>query len=301
MMTRSDFRKQLQEGLNAVFGVEYKRHPEEWRAIFDVENSSKAFEEDVMEVGLGAAPVKPEGAAIEYDEGFETYVARYRHETIALAFAITEEAEEDNLYGSIGNRMSRALARSLQHTKEVKGANILNFGFDTNFPGGDGVPLFSASHPLGGGGVLSNTLATPADLSESSMEELMNQIADWTDDRGLPMKAMITKLMIPVELQFVAARLLMSPYQPDTGDNNINAIHKLGAIRDGYAINHYLTDPDAWFFKTDVQDGLKHFVRRAVKRGLEGDFETGNMRYKASERYSQGWSNWRGAAGSPGA
>jgi hypothetical protein len=230
----------------------------------------------------------------------KSYVARYNHETIALGFAITEEAEEDGLYGSIGQKMSRSLARSLQHTKEVKGANVLNNGFSSSFPGGDGVALFSTAHPLAGGGTLSNVLATPADLTEASLEELLLMISDWTDERGIPIRAQAIKLIVPTELQFVATRLLMTPYQTDTGDNNISAIYKLGSVRDGFTVNHRLTDPDAWFVKTDVSDGLKHFVRKAVSGGVEGDFETGNMRYKKRERYSFGWTDWRGAAASAG-
>lgn len=300
MMNRADIRKQLQEGLNTVFGLEYDRHPEEWRDIYDVETSQKAFEEDVLMFGLGEAAVKPEGAPIDYDDGGESYVARYLHETIALAFAITEEAEEDGLYGSIGAKMSRALARSLLHTKEVKGASILNNGFNAAFPGGDGVALFSTAHPLAGGGLLSNTLATPADLSEAALEEILILMGEWTDDRGIPIRAQAVKLVVPTELQFIATRLLMTQYQPDTGDNNINAMYKLGSIRDGFCVNHRLTDPDAWFIKTDVADGLKHFVRKAVSGGVEGDFETGDMRYKKRERYSFGWTDFRGAVASPG-
>lgn len=298
MMNRSDFRKQLQVGLNAVFGLEYDRYPEEWRDMFDVETSEKAFEEDVMQVGLGAAPFKAEGAPILYDDGFESFTVRYQHQTVALAFAITEEAEEDNLYGSIGQRMSKSLARGLQRTKEVTGANIFNNGFDSNFPGGDGVSLFNTAHPLGGGATLANTFATPAQLAESSMEDMLTTISAWVDERGIPVRAQVERLIVPPQLMFVATRLLMTPYQPDTGDNNINAIFKLGSIRDGFSVNHQLTDPARWFFKTNVPDGLKHFVRRPVKRGLEGDFETGNLRYKASERYSFGFSNPRCAAGS---
>lgn len=301
MMNRTDFRRQLQEGLNTVFGLEYDQYREEWRDIFDVETSAKAYEEDVLMVGLGAAPVKPEGTAIAYDDGGESYVARYNHETVALGFSVTEEAEEDGLYGSVGQKMARSLARSLLQTKEVKGANILNNGFSSSFTGGDGVALYSTAHPLFGGGTLQNKLTTPADLAEASLEEMAILIADWTDDRGIPMSAQIEKLILPNELQFVAARILMSPYQPDTGDNNINALFKLGTIRQGFTINHRLTDPDAWFLKTNVPDGLKHFVRKAVTGGVEGDFETGNMRYKKRERYSFGWSDWRGTAASEGA
>lgn len=299
-MNRADFRKQLQEGLNAIFGLEYRRYPEEWREIFDIETSMKAFEEDVLLAGFAGAPVKPEGEGVAYDQGAESYVARYTHETIALAFAITEEAEEDGLYGSLGAKYSKALARSLQHTKEVKGANILNNGFDTNFSGGDGVPLFSANHPQFGGGVQSNVLATPADLSEAALEQAAIDISEFDDDRGIPLAAQIRKLIIPTELQFVATRILMSPYRTNTGDNDISAIYQLGTIGEGFCVNHRLTDPDSWFLKTDVPDGLKHFVRKKVSRGIEGDFETGNLRYKARERYSYGWSNWRGAFASAG-
>lgn len=299
-MNRADFRKQLQEGLNAVFGMEYRRYPEEWRDIFDIERSMKAFEEDVLMAGFAGAPVKPEGEGVFYDQGAESYVARYTHETIALAFAITEEAEEDGLYGSLGNKYSRALARSMQHTKEVRGADIINNGFDTNFNGGDGVPLFSASHPQFGGGVQANTLATPADLAEASLEQAAIDVSEFDDDRGIPLAAQITKLIIPTELQFVATRILMSPYRTNTGDNDINAIYTLGTVNDGFCVNHRLTDPDQWTLKTDVPDGLKHFIRKKISRGIEGDFETGNLRYKTRERYSFGWSDWRGAYSSPG-
>jgi hypothetical protein len=301
-MNRADFRKQLQEGLNAVFGQEYARYPEEWRECFEIGRSDKAFEEDVLLVGFGGAPVKPEGEGVGYDEGAESYVSRYTHETIALAFAITEEAEEDGLYGSLGAKYSRALARSLQHTKEVKGANVLNNAFDaTNYPGGDAVSLCNASHPQWGGGLQSNTLATPADLSEASLEQAALDVSAFDDDRGIPIACQIKKLIIPTELQFVATRLLMTPYRTNTADNDVSAIYTLGTVGEGFAVNHRLTDPDAWFLITDCPDGLKHFIRKPVSRGLEGDFETGNLRYKARERYSFGWSDWRGAYGSPGA
>lgn len=301
MMTRSDFRRQLQEGLNTIFGLEYDRHPEEWREVFDVETSQKAYEEDVLMYALGPAPVKPEAEALQYDDGGESYSARYIHETIALGFAISEEAEEDGLYGSFGSKLSRGLARSMQHTKEVKGANVLNNGFSGSFPGGDGQPLFSTAHPLAGGGVLANKLITPADLAEASIEELLILMSEWTDDRGIPIRAQAVKLVVPPELQFTATRLLFSQYQTDTGDNNISAIYKLGSIRDGFCVNHRLTDPDAWFIKTDVADGLKHFVRKAVSGGVEGDFDSGTVRFKKRERYSFGWTDWRGAAASEGA
>lgn len=299
-MNRASFRKQLQEGLNAVFGHNYKRYPEEWRAIFDIERSEKAFEEDVLLVGFEGAPVKPEGKGVSYDTAAESYVARYTHETIALAFAITEEAEEDGLYGSLGAKYAKALARSMQHTKEVKGANILNNGFNASFPGGDGVPLFSAAHPQAGGGVQSNTLATPADLSEASLEQASIDISNFDDDRGIPIAAQITKLIIPTELQHVATRILFSPYRSNTGDNDVNSMYTLGTVADGFCVNHRLTDPKAWFLKTDCPDGLKHFIRKGISRGVEGDFESGNLRYKVRERYSFGHSDWRGAYGSPG-
>jgi hypothetical protein len=300
MMNRAQFRKQLQEGLNTVFGMEYKRYPEEYKYVFAIERSMKAFEEDVLLVGFDAAPVKPEGASIDYDEGGESYVSRYTHETIALAFAITEEAEEDGLYGSLGAKYARALARSLQQTKEVKGADVLNNGFDPLFPGGDGVSLFNASHPQWGGGVQANTPAAPTDLSEAALEQIAIDISEFDDDRGIPMAAQIRKLIIPTQLQFVATRILQSEYRPGTGDNDLNAMKALGTIPEGFSVMHRLTDPDAFYLLTDVPDGLKHFVRKNVARGIEGDFETGNLRYKARERYSFGWSDWRGAYGSPG-
>jgi len=300
-LNRADFRKQLQEGLNAVFGMAYKSYPEEWRGFFQVSTSKKAFEEDVLMAGFGAAPVKGEGAGVEYDEGAESFVARYNHETIALAFAITEEAEEDGLYGALGSKYAKALARSLQHTKEVKGSNILNNGFSGSYIGGDGVALFSTAHPLWGGGTQSNKLATPADISEASLEAALIQIGDWVDERGIPIAVQAKCIVIPTELQFIAERILNSPYRSGTGDNDVNAMKTKGAFPGGVKINHRLTDADAWFIVTDCPDGLKHMVRKKVSRGIEGDFETGNMRYKARERYSFGWSDYRGAFGSEGA
>lgn len=299
-MNRARFRKQLQEGLNATFGLEYRKWPEEWRQIFDVENSQKAFEEDVLVYGFGAAPVKSEGGSVKFDQGGEAWVARYVHETIALAFAITEEAEEDNLYGSLGAKYARALARSMQHTKEVKGANVLNNGFDSSYPGGDGEPLFSTNHPLVSGGTLQNRLSTPADLSETSLEDAMIRISEFVDDRGLQIKVMGQKLIIPPELAFVAPRILYSPGRPGTADNDINVINQQDYLPQGHAVNHYLTDPDAWYIKTDVPDGMKHMVRKNVQRGVEGDFETGNMRYKARERYINGWTDPRAMFASAG-
>jgi hypothetical protein len=300
-LNRADFRKQLQDGLNTVFGMAYKSYPEEWRGLFAVNSSKKAFEEDVLMAGFGAAPVKGEGSGVEYDEGAESYVARYNHETIALAFAITEEAEEDGLYGALGAKYAKALARSLQHTKEVKGSNILNNGFSSSYVGGDAVALFSASHPLWGGGTQSNTLATPADLSEASIEAVLIQIGDWVDERGIPVAVQAQCIVIPTELQFIAERILNSPYRSGTGDNDVNALKSMGQLPKGVKINHRLTDADAWFVITDCPDGLKHMMRKKVSRGLEGDFETGNMRYKVRERYSFGWSDYRGAFGTAGA
>lgn len=295
---RSDQRKQLQQGLNAVVGLNYNEWPTLWKDIFTEEGSEKAYEEDVMQTGLAGASEKAEGASIEYDDMYETYVARYQHSTIVKAVAITEEAVEDNLYLSMGSKIAAAMTRSMLYTKEVRRANILNYAFTAANAGGDGVSLLSTAHPLGDGATLSNTLLTPAQLSESAMEQLSIQIGDWTDERLIPIKAMIKNLVIPTALQYVAARLLMTPYQPDTGDNNINALFKLGTIKNGFSVNRYLTDPARWFMITDVPDGLKAFKRRALKKGLEGDFETGNLRYRLSERYSQGWTNARGAAGS---
>ena len=293
---RADQRKQLQLGLNAVVGLNYNEWPNLWKDIFTEEGSEKAYEEDVLMTGLAGAEEKAEGAAIEYDDMYETFVARYQHSTITKAVAITEEAVEDNLYLSMGSKIAAAMTRSMMYTKEVRRANVLNYGSTSTVTGGDGVPLFSTAHPLASGATLANTLPTPAQLSESALEQLSIQIGDWTDDRGIPVRAMIKKMIIPVALQYVAARLLMTPYQTDTGDNNISATFKLGTVRDGASVNVYITDPASWYLITDVPDGLKAFRRRALKKGLEGDFETGNLRYKLSERYSQGWTNPRGAA-----
>jgi hypothetical protein len=300
IMNRARFRKLLQEGLNTVFGLEFRRYEQEWRPIYAVENSIKAYEEDVLLAGLAGAPVKPEGAPVTYDQGGEAFTSRYVHETIALAFSLTEEAEEDGLYGSFGSKYSKALARSMQHTKEVKGAAILNNGFDSAFPGGDGVELFSTLHPLFGGGVQANTFSTQADLSETSLEEALIAISKFVDERSIPIAVRAAKLIIPTDLCFVAERLLMSPYRPGTADNDINAIKKMSMIPGGSYKNHRLTDPNAWTLITDCPDGLKHMVRKNIQRGLEGDFETGNMRYKARERYTFGWSDYRGAFGSSG-
>lgn len=295
---RASERKQLQQGLNAVVGLEMTNIRPSWRDIFTEEGSEKAYEEDQFMVGTGAAAVKGEGAGVAYDDMFETYTSRYQHSTIAMAVAITEEAVEDNLYLSMGSEIARAMTKSMQYTKEVRRGNILNFAFDSTHPGGDGTQLINTAHPLGGGGTLSNTLTTAAQLSESSMEELSINVSKWTDDRGIPMAVDIKKLVIPPDLQYVAARLLMTPYQPDTNDNNINALFKLGTIEDGFSVNRYLTDPAKWFLITDVRNGLKAFNRVSMKKTMEGEFESGNLRYKLRERYSEGWTNFRGIAGS---
>lgn len=299
-MNRTQFRRQLEEGLNSVFGLEYRRQKEVWRQYLDVETESKkAYVEDVMMAGFGAAPVKPEGSGVAYDSTGELYTARYLFETIALAFAITEEAEEDTLYGSIGAKLSKALARAMQHTKAVKAANVLNNGFSASYLGGDGVKLFSTAH-LGDGGETSNTPATPADFSETSLEDMLNLIADATDYKGIPIQLEAVRLVGPTQLQFTMQRVLYSELQSDSAENNINAIKSKGLLPGGYVTDTRLTDPDAWFIKTDCPEGLKHIVRKAISGGVEGDFETGNMRYKKRERYVNGWSDWHGAYGSEG-
>lgn len=299
-MNRAFFYKQLQEGLNTVFGLTYKMHPEIWRRLFEVVTSNKAFEEEVMGVGLGLAPTKGEGAGVYYDQGGDSYVARYDHLTFALAFAITQEAEEDGLYGSLGARYSKALAKSCQETMEVNGHAVWNNGFSASFPGGDLVPLFSTAHPLFGGGTLSNKFTTPADLAEASLEDATNQIALWTDDRGLQLNILTKALVVPTNLRFAAYRLLMSDGRPNTADNDKNAVKGMDMFPDGMVVSPYLTDPDAWFIRTDCDDSLKSFQRKKLQRGMEGDFESGNVRYKARFRQSWGWSNWRGAFGTEG-
>lgn len=299
-MTRSLFKKQLQRGLNAVFGMEYERHPEQWRQLFEVSNSDKAYEEDVLMVGLGAAQVKGEGAPVAYDAGAEAWTARYVHETVALAFAITQEAVEDGLYGDLGAKFARSLARSLQHTKEIKGANIFNDGFDTSVLYGDGQPLFSTSHPLWYGGTGSNTPDTQTDLDENALEDGLIAIDQFVDDRGIPAAIKVRKLAIPPALRYVAHRLLETQLRPGTADNDANAIRDMNMIPDGFTVNQRFTDSNAWFLLTDCPDGIKHMVRKSIQRGMEGDFETGNMRYKGRERYSNGVSNWRAAYGSSG-
>ncbi len=299
-LNRALFTKQLNLGLNTVFGMEYDRYPEQWRALYSTEQSMKAFEEDVQMIGFGAAPTKAEGAMINYDSGREGFVSRYVHETVALAFAITEEAEEDGLYGSLGAKYARALARSMQQTKEVKGANVFNNATGTSV-GGDGVSLLNGSHPLGGGGTASNKLATAADLSETSLETLLVQISTAVDDRSIPVALSGRKLAVPPQLVFIAERILKSNLRPGTADNDINAMRNMGMIPEGVVVNQRFTDPDQYFILTDCPDGMKHFLRAPIKKAVEGDFGTGNLRYKTRERYSFGFTDWRGIYGTEGA
>ncbi len=300
-MNRALIKKQLQEGLNAVFGLEYKQYPEMWREIFAMsKEGKKAYIEDVLMTGFGAAPVKAEGAGVAYDEGSEGWVSRYVFETIALAFAITSEAIDDDLYGDLGGQMSKALARSMQYTKNVKGANILNYGYTAGYTGGDGVVLFSTSHPLVGGGTFANTLTTQADLSETSLEDMLILIGDAVDDRGLPIHLMAKKLIVPTELQFTADRILNTAGRVGTADNDINSIKNQNLIKGGFSSNVYLSDPDQWTIITDCPDGLKYVERMAMKTSTEGDFESDNVRFKAKTRFAFGWSNPRGAFGSSG-
>ena len=300
-ISRAQLLKELLPGLNALFGLEYARYGEEHKEIYDTETSERSFEEETKLSGFSAAPVKNEGSAIAYDNAQEVFTARYNHETIALGFSLTEEAIEDNLYDSLSSRYTKALARAMAYTKQTKAAATLNNGFDTDYPGGDGVPLFSASHPLVSGGTNSNIPSTPADLNETSLEAAVIQIAAWTDERGLLIAAKPRKLVVPPSLMFVATRLLETELRVATADNDINALKSNGSIPEGYAVNHFLTDTDAWFLTTDVPNGLKHFVRTPMATGMDGDFDTGNVRYKARERYSFGWSDPLGMYGSEGA
>jgi hypothetical protein len=299
-ISRSQLVKELEPGLNALFGLEYKNYTDEHTQIFDIENSDRAFEEEVMLSGFGNAEVKPEGSSVNYDDAKETFTARYTHETLALAFSITEEAIEDNLYDRLASRYTKALARSMANAKQVKAANVLNNAFSSSFTGGDGVELCSAVHPIVAG-TFKNELSTAADLNETSLEQSLIDIAGMTDERGLKIAARGMKMIIPSELQFTAERLMKSQGRVATADNDINAIANMGMIPQGYVVNHYLTDTDAFFIKTDVPNGLKMFVRSPVKTSMEGDFETGNVKYKARERYSFGFSDFRGIYGSPGA
>jgi hypothetical protein len=299
-ISRSQLVKELEPGLNALFGLEYKNYADEHAEIFDVENSDRAFEEEVMLAGFANASVKPEGSSVNYDTAQESFTARYTHETLALAFSITEEAIEDNLYDRLASRYTKALARSMANAKQVKAANVLNNAFDSSFTGGDGVELCSAVHPIVAG-TFKNELSTAADLNETSLEQALIDIAAMTDERGLKIAAKGTKMIIPSALQFTAERLMKSQGRTGTADNDINAVGSMGMIPQGYVVNHYLTDTDAFFIKTDVPNGLKMFVRAPIKTAMEGDFETGNVRYKARERYSFGFSDPRGIFGSPGA
>jgi len=299
-ISRAQLLKELLPGLNALFGLEYAKYGEQHKEIYETETSERSFEEEVKLSGFSAAPVKNEGAAIAYDNAQEAFTARYTHETIALGFSITEEAVEDNLYDSLSSRYTKALARGMAYTKQVKGAAILNTGFTAGVTYGDGVTLFSTAHPLISGGVNSNRPATPADLNETSLENAVIQIAAWTDERGLLIAAKPKKLVVP-RLQFVATRLLETELRVGTADNDINAIKNNGSIPGGYTVNNFLTDTNAWFLLTDVPNGLKHFVRSPLANSMDGDFDTGNVRYKARERYSFGVSDPLGIYGSPGA
>jgi hypothetical protein len=299
-ISRAQLLKELLPGLNALFGMEYKRYGEQHKEIYETESSDRSFEEETKLSGFGTAPVKAEGSAIAYDNAQEAWSTRYNHETIALGFSITEEAVEDNLYDSLSARYTKSLARAMAYTKQVKAAATLNNGFDGNYAGGDGVALFSTSHPTVGGGVNSNTAAVQVDLNETSLEAAVIQIAAWTDERGLLIAAKPQKLVIPPALMFVADRLLKTEGRVGTADNDINALKQMGSIPGGSTVNNFLTDTNAWFICTDVPNGMKHFVRTSMNTSMDGDFDTGNVRYKARERYSFGWSDPLGMWGSSG-
>ena len=299
-ISRAQLLKELLPGLNALFGLQYATYGEEHKELYETEKSERSFEEETKLSGFSAAPVKNEGSAIAYDNAQEAFTARYNHETIALGFSITEEAVEDNLYDSLSARYTKGLARAMAYTKQVKAASVLNNGFSNAYAGGDGVALFSTAHPLVSGGTNSNRPSTNADLNETSLENAVIQIAAWTDERGLLIAAKPKKLIVPPALQFVATRLLETNLRVGTADNDINALKNNGSIPEGYTINHYLTDTNAWFLCTDVPNGLKHFERMALTTGMDGDFDTGNVRYKARERYSFGFSDPLGVFGSPG-
>ena len=300
-ISRAQLLKELLPGLNALFGLEYAKYGEEHKEIFETETSERSFEEETKLSGFSAAPVKNEGSAIAYDNAQEAWTARYNHETIALGFSLTEEAIEDNLYDSLSGRYTKALARAMAYTKQVKAANILNNAFTAGYTYGDGQVLCSTTHPLVSGGVNSNTPSTQADLNETSLENAVIQIAAWTDERGLLIAAKPKKLVIPPAQQFVATRLLETELRVGTTDNDINALKNNGSIPEGYAVNHWLTDSNGWFLTTDVPNGLKHFVRSPLSQSMDGDFDTGNVRYKSRERYSFGVSDPLGIFGSQGA
>lgn len=303
-ISRAQLAKELEPGLNSLFGMSYDTYSREYEQIFAIEDSQRAFEEEVLVTGFGSAPVKTEGQGVQFDNASESYTARYTHDTVALAFSLTEEAVEDNLYDSLGKRYVKALARSMANTKEVKGADVLNNAFSTSFNGGDGKPLIALDHPLAGGGTAANRATTMADLNETSLEDALIDISTFTDDRGLTISVQATKLVVPPQLVFVADRILESTLRVGTADNDINAIRNTGVLPGGYTVNHYLTDPDAFFLLTTVTEmgeGLKMFQRTAMETSMEPDFSTGNLRYKARERYSFGFSDWRGIYGSEGA
>ena len=307
-ISRAQLLKELLPGLNALFGMEYARYGEEHKEIYETEKSERSFEEETKLAGFQAAPVKNEGSAIAYDNAQEAFTARYTHETIALGFSITEEAIEDNLYDSLSARYTKALARAMSYTKQVKAASVINNGFSGSYPGGDGVSLFGVNsssvrvgHPLVNGGVNYNSPTVAVDLNETSLENAVIQIAAWTDERGLLIAAKPRKMVVPPALMFVAKRLLDTELRVGTNDNDINALKQMGAVPEGYTVNHFLTDSNAWFLLTDVPNGMKHFVRTPMSTGMDGDFDTGNVRYKARERYSFGWSDPLGIWGSAGA
>ena len=299
-ISRAQLLKELLPGLNALFGLEYARYGEEHKEIYETESSERSFEEETKLSGFSAAPVKNEGQALQYDNAQEAWTARYNHETIALGFSFTEVAIEDNLYDSLSARYTKALARAMAYTKQVKAANVLNNGFNSAYTGGDGVSLFSSAHPLVNGATNSNVPSTAADLNETSLENAVIQIAAYTDERGLLIAAKPKKLIVPPALQFVATRLLETELRVGTTDNDLNALKNNGAVPEGYAINHFLTDTNSWFLTTDVPNGLKHFVRTPLQNSMDGDFDTGNVRYKSRERYSFGWSDSLAIYGSPG-
>ena len=300
-ISRAQLAKELEPGLNALFGMEYDRYENEHAEIFETESSDRAFEEEVLIVGFGNASVKEEGQGVQFDSASEGFTARYTHETVALAFSLTEEAVEDNLYDRLGARYTKALARSMAHTKQVKAANVLNNAFSSSFAGGDGKALIATDHPLAHGGTLANRATTMADLNETSLENALISISTFVDDRNMILAMRGTKLIVPPQLQFVADRLLETPGRVGTADNDINAIRNMGLLPEGYAVNHFLTDTDAFFILTDCPVGFKHFERTPITTSMEGDFDTGNVRYKARERYSFGFSNPRCVFGSQGA
>jgi len=299
-ISRAQALKELLPGLNALFGLEYAKYEDEHSEIYETENSERSFEEELKLSGFGAAPTKSEGGPLSYDNAQESYVARYVHETVAMGFAITEEAMEDNLYDSLSSRYTKALARAMAYTKQVKAASLLNMGF-TTFNSGDGVPLFSTAHPTVSGVTNSNRPAVAVDLNETALEQAVIDVAGFVDERGLMIAAMPRKLIIAPGSMFVATRLLQTELRVGTADNDLNALKTNGSISQGYTVNHYLTDPDAWFLTTDVPNGMKHFVRAAMTTAMDGDFDTGNVRYKARERYSFGVSDPLGIYASPGA